>query len=1206
MQADGSRRLNLRKLSELPYHLVRSGRIEEFHREVTFNVVHLEARLTSSSRYQLMRDLRLFLDLDESKKGDWNAAVDAERVFNAIRVASLSLGHSSLALAVDLCGRLRHFAEESRNIQRLLNGCRDDNASTARILLLNSCFDSGSSFTQCTVQVQLALGMLCESGQIYAVSLDDRLDGTVWWFDLEGNELKKIECQSPVLLHIHLRHMRTLQPSGCYLSIAKEDPNDNKTYKIFKTNLHTGAWRVVMDSLPGEIALAAAESGDNLVYAASDKHLVIRKKTLESASRTHFYLLRPEPLHLVRFLASESRWEGPILNGDQFLFFVGHSELFSNHDATGPPAHVPRLLILDKFCTEVKLDCPELTERVLNSQFQSFCPFVLHERLLIITRTEGPEDSSHSLVFSVHCFTVDSKEVHKSAFWKLIRPATDANHEFSIVLSADGGTAALMFRSPVQSGMGFVCNLCDGSSALLAYHPVLEETHNLDQDDSKEIAPLMDSLFISSNGDLLLSKGRSGCMLNLWSARDGSFLRTLTGNSEFYSLGQPSGTDFLAINLLPDESVANDSWVHLKILKLSALQASIGDFDKAKISTKMIKQGLFAYRPGQSGKMISSFYDQQVNQGQAVEVDFGTGRSRIVIDIRGKDSSNASDAMGVFAEEDEDNYLKGSEKAEESKPEDNTADDFVKHLDPFLKDYNQNWDELKCVNLVLVQDPRYLGMRLVDSESTTLTNGTLFDVDSNSIDPSRTELTVIITNHPQFTSLPVGYLLAKDEHRPPMFDEASDYFGVLSSDKGQMFLLLKKTVQILCADLLTRRIERLKAPQLPSKLPIGEAFLSYATRRAAVEAMRAAASDLAQADARFDLAVATDGGSQGELELNKFAISQARELLRLKIAEYLESSVDQESGAPLAAEIVPKLSELLTQAAGGDSSKVSAAMLCLAQNGLQLVLQFSLKLKHDDHCQPEMLFARPGHLGHVIVQYRCVGIESYTRALHREVMCWPGQLVTYDVNLGVVSVSKTFDSGILCLLPDGERCVTYRMKIVSVQTGETVRDLDPTNAVVLKDMLLTMDGSVLIGRRLALGQRWSDRDQEDETEEDLMQDGQRILQAFSLLDGSLLFNYLFEEEPVLLMSPSPNRLVVLLRDHPVQVYEILQAKHTDSHQALLNNRNPKPINDYLQRDYLSYVRAVLSRGLARVADARPADPIEFLAHWLLLMKGADA
>ncbi|TPP58913.1 hypothetical protein FGIG_08899 [Fasciola gigantica] len=151
----GKQHLNLRKLNELPWHLVHAGRVDDFYEEVAFNYEFLYNKLRGTSRSQLLMDLKLpetdfegFINeqtrlsqptanaestsakvvptrsgglamsfypagtdsLDELNKFRPERPItQLSFVFNSLRIAALSLDANPQSLAIDLLGRLSHI-----------------------------------------------------------------------------------------------------------------------------------------------------------------------------------------------------------------------------------------------------------------------------------------------------------------------------------------------------------------------------------------------------------------------------------------------------------------------------------------------------------------------------------------------------------------------------------------------------------------------------------------------------------------------------------------------------------------------------------------------------------------------------------------------------------------------------------------------------------------------------------------------------------------------------------------------------------------------------------------------------------------------------------------------------------------------------------------------------------------------------------------
>uniref|UniRef100_A0A1I8HNN0 HECT domain-containing protein n=1 Tax=Macrostomum lignano TaxID=282301 RepID=A0A1I8HNN0_9PLAT len=120
----------------------------------------------------------------------------------------------------------------------------------------------------------------------------------------------------------------------------------------------------------------------------------------------------------------------------------------------------------------------------------------------------------------------------------------------------------------------------------------------------------------------------------------------------------------------------------------------------------------------------------------------------------------------------------------------------------------------------------------------------------------------------------------------------------------------------------------------------------------------------------------------------------------------------------------------------------------------------------------------------------------------------------------VTSISRSFDGEWAVPLPDGAACVTGRLKLFDTDSGELLRDLDSCDSVRLGGIVLSADGRLLVGKK---------------------QREPRVVQAYSMSDGSRLLNYKYESEPLGLLLPRWDRLLALLpwERQPVHLFELL-------------------------------------------------------------------
>ncbi|CAF0730783.1 unnamed protein product [Brachionus calyciflorus] len=134
---DNSVRYNGRKLSELPFHLLRSRRIEELYSKVLFHYKFLYAKLCCMPLNSLIAD---FEDCLSSYKYDKEVVL----VSDALRLSSSVLSVSASNLVPQIVGRLLPYifinSKKFSNVKRLIEECESDGLHDCALVPAYNCF----------------------------------------------------------------------------------------------------------------------------------------------------------------------------------------------------------------------------------------------------------------------------------------------------------------------------------------------------------------------------------------------------------------------------------------------------------------------------------------------------------------------------------------------------------------------------------------------------------------------------------------------------------------------------------------------------------------------------------------------------------------------------------------------------------------------------------------------------------------------------------------------------------------------------------------------------------------------------------------------------------------------------------------------------------------------------------------------------------
>lgn len=200
-ESDVRIRFNLRKLNELPFHLVRARRMNEFNDYIVFDFDFLLNKLRGTSRYLLLRDLELPGD-----EGVENIE-EANLVYNALRLAAFSLVTDPTNLVVDLLARLANFEEANPRTHLLLQQVRRHGAEVCCLMPTRQFFESGSGALSTSFDVGLSMGIVLHDKNLAVISL---VVNEIEIYDENGNHLKTFKMDHNVFLG--LKYLLRLMP----------------------------------------------------------------------------------------------------------------------------------------------------------------------------------------------------------------------------------------------------------------------------------------------------------------------------------------------------------------------------------------------------------------------------------------------------------------------------------------------------------------------------------------------------------------------------------------------------------------------------------------------------------------------------------------------------------------------------------------------------------------------------------------------------------------------------------------------------------------------------------------------------------------------------------------------------------------------------------------------------------------------------------
>ncbi|XP_050685594.1 NACHT and WD repeat domain-containing protein 2 [Leptidea sinapis] len=188
LSADGSsKRYNLRKFGELPFHLVRSKRFTDLYAEVLFNYEWIHAKLNCCPLQAVLADFE-----DAKLHVNKDGVRELMLVADALRLGGAILGTYPDMLAPQLVGRLLPEAPHNPAVSSLLKQCHDKGKNHCALLPSHHCLHTpGGPLKYSLEGHQFAVfAFRLSSDKRYVVSISSRV---ISW-DLSTSDLARDLC----------------------------------------------------------------------------------------------------------------------------------------------------------------------------------------------------------------------------------------------------------------------------------------------------------------------------------------------------------------------------------------------------------------------------------------------------------------------------------------------------------------------------------------------------------------------------------------------------------------------------------------------------------------------------------------------------------------------------------------------------------------------------------------------------------------------------------------------------------------------------------------------------------------------------------------------------------------------------------------------------------------------------------------------------
>ena len=222
-------RYNLRKLSELPHHLIESKRFAELRDEVLFNYQWIYVKLKATSLQDVLSDFRSAIEAGVNDRA-------TQTVLGALRLGGHVLASNPDTLAFELLARLVSYYDQCKYVARLLQQCDLESREQTALLPVYQCYDAPRGMLLYILDHEKTVIDI-----IFSTSTNELIcaseDRSIGFWDLSTGERIHATAIPPVEEAMSLINMKLyLSSDGKYLAC---DPGSNGS-PVFIYDVKTG------------------------------------------------------------------------------------------------------------------------------------------------------------------------------------------------------------------------------------------------------------------------------------------------------------------------------------------------------------------------------------------------------------------------------------------------------------------------------------------------------------------------------------------------------------------------------------------------------------------------------------------------------------------------------------------------------------------------------------------------------------------------------------------------------------------------------------------------------------------------------------------------------------------------------------------------------------------------------------------------------